>query len=258
MDRQYTHDQKKRLAKEIQKLRRKEDIASIFKIIYEENKSITENNSGLFMFFHTLSNPTYYKIEKYLRRIKKRRLQMNESVTSPENNNTTLSTLSVTSDTYSEQDSEKVYSSYNNDDLVAQDAISPKLKYSNKEKSLIKRKRYDKNINQDNETNVVYCKFNVGSSSGTNPDTIAHAHALNNTSLSTSTMSPEKTTDSDTVATSVSDTLAVPIPLVPAPVSTGPGPGPGLGLSEVPSTQKKQVAKKTRARVSKSVQQPQQ
>ena len=63
----YPYDKKKRLAKKISTLKKKEDMVKILEIIYEDNKNITENQNGLFMFFHKLNDSTYHKIDLYLR-----------------------------------------------------------------------------------------------------------------------------------------------------------------------------------------------
>ena len=141
---EYSHERKKKLANKISKITNKKDQVKLFEIIYTDNKSITENNNGLFMFFHKMSNETYIKLEKELRRINKKKKYYSDS---------------INSDTYSTEKRE--YKPYTQDDFPAQKGISPKLKYSNKEKNLLKRHRYDKNINMDNNFSVVYTKFDV-------------------------------------------------------------------------------------------------
>lgn len=121
-------------------------MVKIFEIIYQDNKNITENQNGLFMFFHTLNDSTYHKIDLFLRS------SVKKSIT----------------DTMSESHSEqKEYSSYVKNEFPDQEKLNPKLKYSNKEKNLIKRQRYDDHLNSEHnsENGVVYQKFDVNTES---------------------------------------------------------------------------------------------
>lgn len=145
MEKTYSSDKKKRLADKISKLKKKEDMVKILEIIYEDNKNITENQNGLFMFFHKLNEQTYYKIEQYIKKINKRHMSEDRS------------------DALSDK---KEYKSYSADDFPEQEKLNPKLKYSNKEKNIIKRQRYDEHLNNENnsESNIVYQKFNLNNS----------------------------------------------------------------------------------------------
>ncbi|QKF93762.1 bromodomain extra-terminal - transcription regulation [Fadolivirus algeromassiliense] len=145
MDNSYSHEKKKRLAEKISKLKKKEDMVKIMEIIYENNKNITENQNGVFMLFHKLDDATYHKIDLYLRSIVKKR--------SPDDNTTT-------SDTKSDK---KEFTSYSKNDFPDQEKLNPKLKYSNRERNMIKRQRYDNHIANENNLNdnVVYQKFDV-------------------------------------------------------------------------------------------------
>ncbi len=120
MEEIYSHEKKKKLAERISKLKKKEDMVKILEIIYQDNKDITENQNGLFMFFHNLNNVTYCKIEAYLK----------------------SSTIKKSSEV-DETASEKEYTPYDTNEFPDQDTLSPKLKYSNREKNIIKRQRYD-------------------------------------------------------------------------------------------------------------------
>ena len=146
MPEHYTHQMKKKLANKIKKIKKKEDIAKILNIILADNPSYMENSNGLFMFFHQLNDSTYEKIDAELKSINKKRKLFSES--------------SINSDTFSEK---KEYTPYAKDEFPSQQGISPKLKFSNREKSLIKRRRYDKNINQDVDSEIVYTQFGVHS-----------------------------------------------------------------------------------------------
>ncbi len=115
----YTHEQKEKLARRINKIKNKQKLIDILKIIQNDPSydGMTENNNGIFMLFHKLSNETYYKIEKYLKK--------NFNVTSD--------------DPFTDSQSINIDSYTNDFDLDHQ----TKFKYSNKEKCIIKRKLYN-------------------------------------------------------------------------------------------------------------------
>ncbi|CAH6421394.1 Hypothetical protein KVN_LOCUS248 [uncultured virus] len=142
---QYSHKKKKKIADKISKLKKKDDFMKIFEIIYAENKDVTINNNGFFMFFHKLSNDAYIKIENYLLTIEKKKKISDET------------NISETGST-----ERKEYVPYVKDEFPAQEGISPKLKFSNKEKNLIKRQRYDKTISSQTGREIIYSKFDVG------------------------------------------------------------------------------------------------
>lgn len=132
MDKQYSHDKKQKLADRITTIHKKEYMIKIYEIIKEDNIQISENNNGLFMFFHKLSDQTYYKIEQYLKQISKKGEECPDKINE--------------------------YVPYACDDFPEQIHLTPKLKYSNKEKNIIKRQRYDAYINNNDGA---YQKFNV-------------------------------------------------------------------------------------------------
>ena len=144
---EYSHKRKKKLADKISKIRKKKDYVKILQIIKEDKKDITENNNGLFMYFHDLNDETYYKLENYLHNLNKKRNYYPDS----------------TSEGQTSSISQKEYNPYVTDEFPSQKGISPKLKYSNKEKNLIKRKRYDKNINSENNVDdtILYCYYDT-------------------------------------------------------------------------------------------------
>lgn len=122
----YSFEQKERLARRIQKLRKQMYISDIESIIikYNPDLDITTNPHGKFMYFQDLKKETYYKLERYVRKILK------------------IKTLSETSEN-PQHISEII--KYSEDDEPFSN--NPKLRYSNKERNLIKRKIYDKQIN---------------------------------------------------------------------------------------------------------------
>jgi len=139
-DNSFTYEKKKKLADKISKLKKKEDLVKIFEIIYEDNKNYTETQSGLLMLFNSLSDTTYHKLDLYLRSITKKK------------------TDTATSENLSEQE----YKSYVKNEFPDQEHFNPKLKYSNREKNIIKRQRYDKLIESEKaDKSVVYQNFDA-------------------------------------------------------------------------------------------------
>jgi hypothetical protein len=125
MSEPYSYSKKKKLANMLSKLKKKEDMINIMNIISgSEDVNITENQNGLFLIFDNLHDNTYYKIEKYLSSLKK-------------------SLSSEISDTSS--DKKKYTSYYNEDSITSQD-----IKYTSKERNIIKRQRYENIINEIN------------------------------------------------------------------------------------------------------------
>jgi hypothetical protein len=125
MQEEFTHKKKVKLANKISKIKKETDYIKIYKIIGEDVNAgnNVQDSSGIHMFFHKLSTETYLRVEE----------------------------------------DKKEYKSYTEDEFPSQKDISPKLKYSNKEKSLIKRRRYEKSMNDDhdNDSEVVYTSFDV-------------------------------------------------------------------------------------------------
>ena len=135
-DNKYTHEKLKRLVERIEKVKKKRHLKKIYQIIKEDDVSMNQNSNGVFMFFDQLSMITYEKLEDYLDSLKKKEVDAStSSVTSSDNH---------------------IYHSFYNDGISH--TITPKLRYSNREKNLIKRKNYDDEINQSEE-NVIYYDF---------------------------------------------------------------------------------------------------
>ena len=150
MEKEYNYKKIERLANKIRRIKRKRTLVRIYEIISEApgNKDMctTENNNGIFMHFHKLSDDTYKTIDKYLQQLEKKK-----------NNN--INTIS------SEDNEFKQFTPYSHDDFPTQQEIGLKLKYSNREKNVLKRRRYDKNISTQNnsEKDIEYQEFNVSS-----------------------------------------------------------------------------------------------
>lgn len=128
---EYSFEQKERLARRIQKLKKPKYYTDIEQIITKFNPEldITTNPSGKFMYFQDLNVDTYFALEKYVKRIIKQK------------------TLSETSDSVQYSSDFTLSQNTDNDDPF--NGGSSKLKYSNREKNLIKRKIYDSEINKD-------------------------------------------------------------------------------------------------------------
>lgn len=158
----YTTKHKQKMADKISKLKKKEDLIKVAEIIYKENPAITENSNGIFMFFHKFSDETYTKIETYLKEVQER---------------DNLTADSETNDSFSDPRSPThEFKAFDVDEFHSQDGISPKLKLSNKEKNVLKRKRYDNSLSIENNTHsdIIVQEFNItnASDSATDPDPV--------------------------------------------------------------------------------------
>lgn len=129
----WSHEQKKKLAARVQKLKKKRQMVRVLEMVVADSavdlEQCTENHNGVFMFFQSLHDATYEKIDEYLTDVE-----------------------SKVADLSSEQPD---YSNYR-DEFPSEHRMSPKLRYSNREKTLMKRRRY----NQE-ETDETYCQFDV-------------------------------------------------------------------------------------------------
>lgn len=134
MTSKYTTEEKEKLARKIGLIKNKEHLIKIGKIIMADKKcqGFTSNNNGSFTYFHILSDSTYSKIEKFINKIRKKKLDKTKS------------------DTFSETATFD-YQPYSQEEYQPENEFNTKLKYSNKEKNLIKRKLYDKAISESNE-----------------------------------------------------------------------------------------------------------
>lgn len=124
----FNYDQKKNLAKKIEKIKKKKYLVNILKIIIqnEPDKKFIENDNGIFMFFHNYKNDTYIKIKNYIEKIKKKK----------------KNTISEDSQTLSDNK----YMPYENEILELSENKNNSIKLSNKEKNLIKRKVFNNKL----------------------------------------------------------------------------------------------------------------
>ena len=123
----YDYNKKMELVKKISKIKKKEYLINIFKIITSENKDYTENTNGVFIFFHNLSDDVYDKLENYVNYIYKIHNKNNQNI-------------SVLSDSLN---------SINVSELLEISSSFPDINknLSNKEKMLLRRRNYEEYIN---------------------------------------------------------------------------------------------------------------
>jgi len=124
----YNHAKKIELVKKINKIKKKEYLLNIFKIILLHSKDYTENNNGVFVFFHNLSDEVYEKIETYVNHIYK----LHKKSTNILNiyNSELSETYLINSDTIEIENDKNL---------------------SNKERLIMRRKKYEKYLDQNQE-----------------------------------------------------------------------------------------------------------
>ena len=127
----YDHNKKMELVKRINKIKKKEYLINIFKIILLHSKDYTENNNGVFVFFHNLEDEVYDQIENYVNKIYK------------------MHKKSVSSNMLNIYNSELSDSQNFCSDTIE---IDNDKNLSNKEKLIMRRKKYEKYLDQNQET----------------------------------------------------------------------------------------------------------
>lgn len=125
----YDHNKKMELVKRINKIKKKEYLINIFKIILLHSKDYTENNNGVFVFFHNLEDEVYDQIENYVNKIYKMHKKSSSNILNIYNSELSDS-QNFCSDTI-EIDNDK--------------------NLSNKEKLIMRRKKYEKYLDQNQE-----------------------------------------------------------------------------------------------------------
>ena len=124
----YDYSKKLQLVKKINKIKKKDYLLNIFKIILKDNKDFSENNNGVFIFFHNLSDETYEKLEMYVNYIfKLHQKNSNSELSDSIRNSDIISSIAIS-----------------NVDNKKEIYIASNL--SNKEKSLLRRKKYEEYI----------------------------------------------------------------------------------------------------------------
>lgn len=126
----YPAEKKKRLASKISRMRNKNNLKCIRKILFDENPEldVSKNKTGQLMFFQNCTYETYIKLEKFITLLEEKKL----------------------SKSMKESDSIRQTLSSEMDDTTVTDYTTSRtrLRYSNHEKKLIRRKKYEKIISE--------------------------------------------------------------------------------------------------------------
>ncbi len=135
MNKNYSYDDMEKLSHKIQKIKKKKNLEEIRDIIIENNPNlkITENSYGIYLCFNELSFETFVKLEKYTKKYF-------------DNENQTKSVSNYNYPTSSQNNDNQ-----NNDSILYEQ--NSRLKFSNKEKTLIKKRLYDKALKINSEIN---------------------------------------------------------------------------------------------------------
>jgi hypothetical protein len=127
----YDYTKKMELVKKIQKIKKSEYLINIFKIIKMESKNYNVNNNGIFVMFHDLSDEIYENIENYVDSIYKLHKKSMNII--------------------------NIYDSEYSENQLIQSILSDKIELdneknlSNKEKVIMKRKKYEKYLDQNRD-----------------------------------------------------------------------------------------------------------
>ncbi len=136
----YDHNKKVDLANKINKIKKKEYLVNIFKIITTSSKEFTENTNGVFVFFHNLDDDTYEKLDTYVTHIYKLHKKKNSV------KNMLSSDISDSIINFSETiDTDVIEKESDTDDMSKE--------LSNKEKIILRRKKYEEYLNQNQNQN---------------------------------------------------------------------------------------------------------
>ncbi len=132
----YDHNKKLDLANKINKIKKKDYLVNIFKIITMSSKEFTENTNGVFVFFHNLDDDTYEKLETYVNHIYKLHKKKNSI------KNILSSDISDSIINYSETIETDAIEKESDTDEMSKEL-------SNKEKIILRRKKYEEYLNQN-------------------------------------------------------------------------------------------------------------
>lgn len=135
----YTSERKNKLVKRINALKDIDDKTRVYEIIIEnENVESRETGGKIIMLFNKFTDSTYTKIDKFLKTVEKsKKIKPDDVIQCDE------------------------YKPYSDAEFPSDSKLAPKLKYSNKEKNLIKKKRFDKRLAEENGTDVEYQDFDL-------------------------------------------------------------------------------------------------
>lgn len=134
MSKNYSYDDIEKLSQKIQKIKKKKNLEEIRDIIIENNPkiNITQNSYGIYLCFNELSNDTFIKLDKYIKKYFEN-----------ENSIKNTSEFNYANSTVTEEEKKGDFLYDNNS----------RLKFSNKEKNLIKKRLYDKALQINSEVN---------------------------------------------------------------------------------------------------------
>lgn len=127
----YDYTRKMELVKKIQKIKKSEYLINIFKIIKLHSKKYNINSNGIFVMFHDLSDEVYENIESYVNSIYKLHKK-------------SLSVINIYDSEYSES---QIIQSILSDTIE----LDNEKNLSNKEKVIMRRKKYEKYLDQNQE-----------------------------------------------------------------------------------------------------------
>lgn len=135
---EYTYEHKKRLAKKISDIRDKTCLRKIKKIIETENPKVSTSKceGGILMCFQKFTNKTYSEIQKCLDEYEISKLKKQTKILSE-----------YTETTISSEDP-----NVENSDCIDYNVSRTRLRYSNHEKRLIKKKQYEASNNSESDT----------------------------------------------------------------------------------------------------------
>ena len=124
---EFSFEKKKKLAAKISDMRNKNNLRKIKDIIFSENPEISarRNNQGYLLYFQNYSNETYYKIEKFINKLERDKIEKHTR-------------------TITENSDQLIQSS--EDPNIDYTLSRSRLRYSNREKRLIKRRQYEQGV----------------------------------------------------------------------------------------------------------------
>lgn len=132
----YTFEFKKRLKEQIEKINDRKNLEKIKDIIFKYNPDInvSQNSSGMLLFFHNLNNETYQKLDIFIKKLDTDKIKQ-------------------LTETYTD---EAIKFDKNN-------IISTNIRLSSVEKNLIKKKDYYNKLNEENnvDSDVVYMNDDI-------------------------------------------------------------------------------------------------
>jgi len=154
MSKSYSKSKKKQLATRISSITDEADLVKLVQIMAEDeavddSTNVREGARSVHKYFHKYTVETYQRLDKELNRIAKR------------NSAAETETLEY-----------QIHTPYTEDEFPSDKNVETKLKLSNKEKNLIKRRRYNTAMTeQESESDIMYTPFDAAvTSSETAPN----------------------------------------------------------------------------------------